>query len=103
MPSARMGEEGEIGVGYGWGPPYINYSARFQLVDFLEVTGNYRIFKGVDDPILTRHGFGDYSDKGANVKLSLFSPEDSHYRLPGFAIGLEDFIEHNLFMPGMLF
>ena len=92
MPSARMGQEGEIGVGYAYVPPYINYSLRFQLVDFLEISGNYRIFKGVDDPILTKHGFGDFSDKGANVKFSIFSAEDSHYRLPGLAIGLEDFI-----------
>src|SRR5436190_10855750 len=92
MPSARMGQEGEIGVGYGYVPPYIHYNARFQLVDFLEISGNYRIFKGVEDPVLTRMGFGDYSDKGANLKISLFSPEATHYRLPGFAIGLEDFI-----------
>ena len=92
MPSARMGQEGEIGVGYGYVPPYILYNARFQLVDFLEVSGNYRIFKGVEDPVLTHLGFGDFSDKGANLKLSLFSPEETHYRLPGLAIGLEDFI-----------
>ena len=92
MPSARMGQEGEIGGGYGYVPPYILYNARFQLVDFLEISGNYRIFKGVADPVLTRHGFGDFSDKGANLKLSLFSPEESRYRLPGLAIGLEDFI-----------
>lgn len=92
MPSARMGQEGEIGVGYGYVPPYILYNARFQLADFLEVSGNYRIFKGVADPVLTHHGFGDFSDKGANLKLSLFSPEDSHYKLPGLAVGLEDFI-----------
>lgn len=92
MPSARMGQEGEIGVGYGHVPPYILYNARFQLVDFLELSGNYRIFKGVEDPVLTHLGFGDFSDKGANLKLSLFSPEATHYSLPGFAIGLEDFI-----------
>lgn len=92
MPSARMGQEGEIGVGYGYVPPYILYNARFQLIDFLEISGNYRIFKGVADPVLTDLGFGDFSDKGVNVKLSLFNAEVSHYRLPGLAIGLEDFI-----------
>ncbi len=92
MPSARMGQEGEVGVGYAYAPPYINYNLRIQLVDFLEISGNYRVFKGVEDPVLTHHGFGDFSDKGANVKLSIFSAEDSHYRLPGLAIGLEDFI-----------
>lgn len=92
MPSARMGAEGEIGVGYGYVPPYILYNGRFQLVDFLEISGNYRIFKGVEDPVLTQLGYGDFSDKGANLKLSLFTPEATHYRLPGLAIGLEDFI-----------
>jgi len=92
MPSARMGQEGEIAIGYGFIPPYIHYNARFQLVDFLEVSGNYRIFKGVEDPVLTHTGFGDFSDKGANLKLSLFSAESSRYGLPGFAIGWEDFI-----------
>lgn len=92
MPSARMGKEGEIGAGYGYVPPYIHYNVRFQLTDFLEVSGNYRIFKGVADPVLTDFGFGDFSDKGANLKLALFNAETSHYRLPGLAIGLEDFI-----------
>ncbi len=100
MPSARMGEEGEVGLGYGYVPPYILYNARFQLVDFLEISGNYRIFKGVADPVLTRHGFGDFSDKGANLKLAFFSPEDSHYALPGLAIGLEDFIGTKAFQAG---
>ncbi len=92
MPSARMSKEGEIGAGYAYFPPYYSFNLRFQLVDFLEVSGNYRVFKGVADPVLTQFGFGDFSDKGANVKLSLFSPEDSHYELPGLAIGLEDFL-----------
>lgn len=92
MPSARMGEEGEIAFGFGYVPPYLHYNLRFQLTNFLEVTGSYRIFKGVEDPVLTPLGYGDFSDKGANVKLSLFSPEESRYTLPGLAIGLEDFI-----------
>ncbi|MBX9745118.1 MAG: YjbH domain-containing protein [Chlamydiales bacterium] len=92
MPSARMGDEGEVAVGYGYVHPYIHYNVRFQLTNFLEITGSYRIFKGVDDPVLTPMGFGDYSDKGANVKLAIFTPEDSRYRLPGLAVGMEDFM-----------
>ncbi len=92
MPSARMGCDGEIGIGYSHVHPYINYNLRCQLTDRLEVTGNYRIFKGVDDPVLTPYGFGDFSDKGANLKFSLLHPEDTDYRLPGLAIGFEDFI-----------
>lgn len=92
MPSARMAEEGNVGFGYAWVPPYYQYNLRLQLVDFFEVSGSYRIFRGIEDPHLTKFGFGDYSDKGANVKLSLFKPEDSRYRIPGLAIGLEDFM-----------
>lgn len=92
MPSARMGAEGEIGVGYSWVPPYNNYGLRLQLTDRLEVSGDYRVFTGVKDPVLSQYGFGDLSDKGANIKLSLFQPEDSHYHLPGLAIGTEDFL-----------
>ncbi len=92
MPSARMGESGEIGFGYSHVHPYKNYSLRAQLFKRLEVSGSYRVFKGVDDPILTPLGFGDLSDKGANLKLALLIPEDSEYRLPGLAIGLQDFI-----------
>lgn len=92
MPSARMNTEGIIGAGFSYVPPYHNYNLLCQLTPFLEISGNYRVFRGVDDPILTPLGFGDMSDKGANVKLSLFKPEDSGYQLPGLAVGLEDFM-----------
>lgn len=92
MPSARMGEEGEIGAGYSYLPPYRIYSLRCQLTDRVEFSGNYRIFHGVDDPHLSALGFGDMSDKGANFKFSIFSPEDSGYTLPGLAFGFEDFM-----------
>jgi len=92
MPSARMGSDGEIGFGYSHVHPYINYNLRLQLTPRLEISGNYRIFKGLEDPILTPMGFGDLSDKGVNVKFALFHPEDSGYKLPGFAFGYDDFI-----------
>ncbi len=92
MPSARMGQEGEMGAGYGWVRPYIHYNLRVQPFPFLEVSGAYRVFKGVPDPVLSPYGYGDYTDKGANLKFALFAPEESHYQLPGLAIGLEDFI-----------
>jgi len=92
MPSARMGREGEIGFGYSHIPPYRNYNLRVQMFDCFELTGNYRIHRGVKDPILSPFGFGDRSDKGANFKFSLLSPEDSQYELPGVAIGFEDFV-----------
>lgn len=92
MPSARMGQQGEIGAGYALVPPYRLYNLRFQFDDRLEVTGSYRVFKGIEDPILSPLGFGDLSDKGANIKICIFHPEDSGYRLPGLSFGFEDFM-----------
>lgn len=92
MPSARMGPDGEIGIGYAHVPPYRNYNVRCQIHQNLEITGNYRVFRGIKDPVLSPFGFGDYSDKGINFKLALFRPEDSGYQLPGLALGFEDFI-----------
>lgn len=74
MPSARMGDEGEIGFGYASVPPYRIWSLRSQLTPNIEVTLNYRIFKGIPDPILTPHGFGDLSDKGGQCQACPFSP-----------------------------
>ncbi|MFQ5730284.1 MAG: YjbH domain-containing protein, partial [Waddliaceae bacterium] len=92
MPSARMGTEGEIGVGYSYVSPYSNYNLRFQFLDRLEISGNYRVFRGIEDAILSPSGFGDKSDKGANIKLAIMHPEDSDYCLPGLAVGYEDFM-----------
>lgn len=92
MPSARVGDEGEIGGGYAWVPPYHIYSARTQLNKWIEVTANYRVFKGINDPVLSEFGFGDFSDKGANVKFTIIRPEDSDYAVPGFAVGFDDFL-----------
>ncbi len=92
MPSARMGKEGEIGFGYVDASPYRLWNLRCQLTDRLEVSGNYRIFRGIKDPVLSQYGFGDFSDKGVNFKLALIHPEDSGYKLPGLSIGFEDII-----------
>lgn len=92
MPSARMGNEGELGVGWSHVPPYDNYNLRFQVFKHVELSGNYRVFRGVEDLALSKHGFGDFSDKGANVKFAFWFPEDSDYTIPGLAVGWEDFI-----------
>lgn len=92
MPSARMGEAGEIGFGYTSSPPYRLWNLRCQLANRIELSGNYRIYNGVEDPILSPYGFGDLSDKGANIKLALVRPEDSNGRFPGLAIGFDDFM-----------
>ena len=90
MPSARMGLLGEIGAGVSSVPPYRNANLRLQFLSHLEITGSYRLFCGIPDPILSPHGFGDLSERGLNVKLSLLNPEESQYALPGIAIGCDD-------------
>lgn len=92
MPSARMGCAGELGAGWAYVSPYSIYSLRAQLTNWLEATGNYRVFIGVEDPLLSCKGFGDFSDKGANLKIAILKPEDSDYALPGFALGVDDFL-----------
>ncbi len=92
MPSTRVGAEGEIGFGYSHVPPYYNWNARVQLLDRLEITINYRIFRGVEDPLLSQFGFGWFSDKGANVKFVVLDPSWCNYCLPGIAIGANDFM-----------
>lgn len=91
MPSARMGQLGEIGAGVSSVPPYRSANLRLQIFSHLEITGSYRLFRGIPDPILSKHGFGDLSERGMNVKLALINPEDSHYVLPGIAVGWDDF------------
>lgn len=92
MPSARMGADGELAFGYSWVPPYHNWNFRAQLLKQLELTLNYRVFRGIKDPVLSEFGYGDFTDKGANAKFALFLPEDSGYLLPGIAVGLDDFL-----------
>jgi hypothetical protein len=92
MPSGRMGEEGEIGFGYASVPPFRVYSARCQYFSNIELSGNYRIFSGIDDPVFGHMGFGEQADKGANIKFALWRPEDSRYFLPGIAVGIDDVI-----------
>ena len=75
MPSALMGKEGEMGLGFSYVPPYHNYNLRYQFSDRVEISGNYRVFRGVDDPILSPSGFGDRSDKGVNIKFALLTPK----------------------------
>jgi len=96
-PSARMASPGDIGVGGAKVPPYTYINSRVQPFRNVELSANWRIFKGVQDGGLSPHGFGDYADRGANFKVALFTPEQSRYALPGFAFGIEDFMGSKLF------
>lgn len=97
MPSSRTAPGGTVFIGSSSVPPYYNHSIGFQIFDRIEISGNYRVFKGIEDVNLSSKGFGDYSDKGADVKCVLLHPEESSYRLPGIAVGVEDFIGSKLF------
>lgn len=97
-PSARIGEAGEIGVGVIHAPPYLQWNARIQPFACLDLSMNWRIFRGVKDKGLDQFGFGDYADRGANAKLELMTPEYTNYDLPGFAIGVEDFMGSKKFL-----
>lgn len=90
-PSARMTESGDIGFGAAFAPPYLIYSGRAQPFSHLEISANYRIFRGVRDTHLSPHGFGDYADRGANAKLAFVLPENTFNDLPGLVIGVQDF------------
>lgn len=90
--SARMSECGSIGIGAACAPPYLNWNARIQPFSHLELSANYRVFRGCEDPVLGPFGFGDHSDRGANVKFAIFTPEESNYFLPGIAFGVDDFM-----------
>ncbi len=90
--SARMSEEGEFGFGVAHAPPYLNVNARLQPFRFLELTANLRVFRGCEDVNLSKYGYGDFTDRGANFKIGVVAPEQSSYRWPGFAVGIDDFM-----------
>jgi len=90
MPSARMQRAGTFMVGGGTVPPYNIYGINIQPFDHLELSGNYRVFKSLLDPVFGSEGFGNYANRIGNVKFGLL-PEDG---LPNFwiAAGADDFI-----------
>ncbi len=96
--SARMSEEGEIGFGVAHVPPYLVWNGRIQPFCHLELSANYRIFHGFKDPALGHQGFGDFADRGANFKWALVTPEESGYRFPGIAFGIDDFMGTKRFL-----
>ncbi len=97
MPSARMLGAGFIGAGASDTPPYTNINVLLQPFSRLQVSGSFRIFRGVLDRNLSPVGYGDYADRGMNAKFALLLPEDSGNSLPGISIGGEDLIGTGLF------
>ncbi len=90
-PSARMQKAGMSAIGGASVPPYSYYNLNFQLLDILEFSGNYRVYRGIKDSILGDSGFGDFYDRGANFKLALYTQSQMYQYLPSVAVGYEDF------------
>lgn len=83
MPSARMAPSGTVALGYSHLPPYRLYALNLQLLDWLELTGNYWLYNGILEPVFGHLGFGDDAERAANLKLALH---------PNLALGCNDFI-----------
>ncbi|MGE0832183.1 MAG: YjbH domain-containing protein [Simkaniaceae bacterium] len=91
MPSARMNQAGMVALGFSYVPPYRNYGATIQALERLEFGINYRVYCGIPDPDIGKAGFGDFSDRGANIKFGVLRKEDGFPHFPEIAVGLEDF------------
>ncbi len=91
MPSALMTEVGVGRIGYSSVPPYSNYNVAFQVFPRMELSGSYRVLRGVPDPLLSPSGFGDASDRGISVKFAVMTFDDTEGTWPAVSIGFDDF------------
>lgn len=92
MPSARMPPMGTFGFGSARPPPYNIYGVSFQPFDRIEMSVNYRVYKGITEANFGHNGFGDDADRVGNIKLGILTPEDGFPNAPTIAIGADDFI-----------
>lgn len=92
MPSARMAREGDFAAGVASVPPYYIFAANFQVMERIELSANYRIFRGCVEGNFGREGFGDDADRIGNVKFGVLAPEDKGSYLPLISFGIDDFI-----------
>jgi hypothetical protein len=91
MPSARMPEAGQTGLGFAFLPPYRVWSLSFQFFDHIETAGTYWIYHGITEGNFGHLGYGDDAERSANIKISLLRAEDGFPFLPDFSIGWNDF------------
>jgi hypothetical protein len=92
MPSGRMPQEGEVGLGGARVHPYNNYGLSFQYFNRVELSLNYRVFTGMLAPTFGHEGFGDDAERIGNIKVAINIPGDGFPELPIFALGADDFI-----------
>lgn len=91
MPSARMADTGSLSLGFSRAPPYNVYSLNFQMFSHVELVGNYRVFKGIKESGFGHLGFGDDTDRTADIKIALYQQGKGLKYLPSFSFGFEDF------------
>lgn len=91
MPSARMAKSGTIALGYSRATPYNLYSLNVQMFKTVELVGNYRVYKGVTEGGFGHLGYGDDTDRTANIKFALYQQTEDLKFIPSLAIGFEDF------------
>ena len=91
MPSARMAPTGMAALGYSYASPYNNYSLNFQMFSHIELVGNYRVFKGIQESGFGHMGFGDDTDRTASVKFALYQQGKGLKYIPSLSFGFDDF------------
>jgi hypothetical protein len=92
MPSARMAGSGMTAVGAASSPPYNVYGVNFQVFQRVELSANYRVYKGCLEGNFGNEGFGDDADRIGNIKIGILLPEDGLPNFPSLVIGAEDFM-----------
>jgi len=92
MPSARMNKAGMVAFGAGYTPPYNTYGLNIQVLDRIELSGNYFVYRGITEKNFGDEGFGDDAERIGNIKFGILTPADGYPDLPLFSIGATDFI-----------
>jgi len=92
MPSARFPKSGDIAFGVSSVPPYWVFGANFAVFSRIELSANYRVFRGIEESNFGHEGFGDDADRIGNVKFGLLVPEDGFPMMPSIAYGLDDMV-----------
>jgi len=92
MPSACFPHSGVFAFGGASVPPYAIFGANFAVFSRIELSANYRIFRGIKESSFGHEGFGDDADRIGNVKFGILVPEDNIPYWPSIAFGLDDFV-----------
>lgn len=92
MPSARMNAAGTLAFGAGYIPPYNVYGVNFQVLDRVELAGNYVVYRGITEANFGKEGYGDDAERIGNIKLGVLTPDERYPDLPFISVGALDLI-----------